>query len=263
MSCEELVDLLGCKMPYSWDGLSRLLSLDPESQFIDFKQIVKHIIHGKHYAFGVIRVAPPGSRLSNRKSLFLDGDSIDLVKALLQSLDTSDLAELAFNRAWLNTMAMDLIAPSQVNNVFSFIVPCPPEDRKRRGRNLTEDDHGVIMHHETLPRPIGEGLRKAFEKQLRGDNIQTFGIVEDDNLIAWVRTSLAHGQFWKVDMMWTAPEHRRKGYCSGVLLKAIHELQLRNRKLLIPDVDMENLSSMAVWKSLQAAICSCLTIYQA
>ena len=56
MSCEELVDLLECKMPYSWDGLSRLLNLDPESHVIEFDQIVKHIIHGEDYAFGVIRV---------------------------------------------------------------------------------------------------------------------------------------------------------------------------------------------------------------
>ena len=264
MSCEELVDLLECKMPYSWDGLSRLLSLDPESQVIEFEQIVKHIMHGEDYAFGVIRVAHADSRLPNRRSLFLDGNSVELVKALLQDLDTSDLAEFAFNKAWLNTIAVNLITSSQVSNVFSFIVPCPPQDRERRGRPLTIDDYDVIMRHETSPvRGIGEGLKKAFEKQVQGDDIQTFGIIEDNSLMAWVRTSLAHGQFWRVDMMWTVPEHRRRGYCSEVLLTSIHELKLRNRKLLSPDVDMENVGSLAVWRYLQAGICSCLTIYQA
>ena len=235
-----------------------MLCLDPISQITKFEQDVKHIIHGKNYAFGMTRMLPNG------KSLFLDGNDIELVEAILQNLDVSSLGELAFNKPWLNTIATNLISPSRVINMFNFIVPKLPQGRKKRGRLLTKDDYDVVMCHETLPvRAIGGGLKKAFEEQLRGNGAQTFGIIEGDYLVSWVRMSPAYAQFWKVDMMWTVPEHRQKGYCSGLLLTAIHEFRLRNRQLFIPDVEMGNFGSLAVWQSLQVAICATLTIYQA
>jgi len=241
-------------MPYSWEGLSRLRQQDSYASLFHPDQEVKHWSDQDRFAFGVLRDT----------SLYVDGSDRDAAERLLSTVDTSELSEILYSRLWLQSLATQIVRPSRIDSWVNFIVP-NPKQAKTMGRLLAKADRDAVMRHR-IPPPadrVAELMKDQFEKQLQGFQARVFGIVKDDLLVSWLRCSPANGKFWKVDMMWTLEEHRKRGYCTDLILAAVNHLLEEGIIVLITDVDIENHAALSACKSVQSLVYANLTILQA
>jgi hypothetical protein len=248
----DLIAILESQMPYSWDGLSRVKGLDSFAQVFHPEQEVSCLLDEDRHAYGVLRDS----------SLYIDGNDLRLTERLMSEIDTSSLNEVMFSNPRLRELAASVVRPCTVDNWCGFLVP-NPSSAEGPARLLSRDDRDAVMKHDTSPaHRVGDLMRQEFEKQLQGLDARVFGILKNDELVSWLRSSPAQDRFWKVDLMWTREEHRRSGHCRSVLLAALNYFLERDSVLLITDVDLENQGALSVCKSVQSFVYANLTILQ-